>query len=158
MNYEISLQKIANASLISIVLRVSKSFQTLSSSFIVVFIHCDLLTCEISYQFEYDKIANKTLWINSEHRQSLLVSEAENLNRDINNSKEMASESVLRVLIFMSVVMSSFCYVYIIPGEMGKSKGRIIDCFKVFSWVRKPNQLFVRSRRLLLLQRHPETD
>lgn len=39
MNYEISLQKIANASLISIVLRVSKHFQVLllSYSFIVTY-------------------------------------------------------------------------------------------------------------------------
>lgn len=35
----------------------------------------------------------------------------------------MASKIVFKFLIFLSVVMSSFSYIYIIPGEMGKSKG-----------------------------------
>lgn len=35
----------------------------------------------------------------------------------------MAVKSVIEVLVLLSFVMGSLCYVYIIPGEMGKSKG-----------------------------------
>lgn len=36
---------------------------------------------------------------------------------------KMSLKFAFGVLTFMSIVMSSLCYFYIIPGEMGKSKG-----------------------------------
>lgn len=117
------------------------------------------INTEVCYQFSSYKRANKKLWINPKYCQSVFIIAAE-LFEVFKGFCEMASKCVFKVFILLSFVMSSFCYVYIIPGEIVRSKGWITDELWL-SLSQKTNLIFFHSSRScwsLLLQRYAVFD